>query len=89
MEKARVTPSQPIARKQLLRRVHFDLVGLPPTPEEIAAFVAGGSTDALKNAVGKLLARPAYGERWGRHWLDIVRYAESNGYEFDAFRPGA
>lgn len=88
-EKAKVIPSKPIAREQLLRRATFDLTGLPPTPEETAAFLADSSPDALASVVNKLLAKPAYGERWGRHWLDIVRYAESNGYEFDAFRPGA
>ena len=88
-EAAKVTASKPIAREQLLRRATFDLTGLPPTPEEIAAFVADASPEALAKVVNKLLAKPAYGERWGRHWLDIVRYAESNGYEFDAFRPGA
>ncbi len=89
LEAAGVTPSQPVAREQLLRRATFDLVGLPPTPEETAAFLADSSPQALATVVNQLLARPAYGERWGRHWLDVVRYAESNGYEFDAFRPGA
>ncbi len=88
-EAAKLTPSVSISREQLLRRVTFDLTGLPPTPEETAAFLADTSSGALSAVVSKLLARPAYGERWGRHWLDIVRYAESNGYEFDAFRPGA
>ncbi len=88
-EAAKLTPSQPIPREQLLRRVTFDLTGLPPTPEETAAFLADTSSGALSAVVNKLLARPAYGERWGRHWLDVVRYAESNGYEFDGFRPGA
>ena len=88
-EAAKVTASKPVAREQLLRRATFDLTGLPPTPEEIAAFAADSSPNALASVVNKLLAKSAYGERWGRHWLDIVRYAESNGYEFDAFRPGA
>jgi len=111
-EAAKVTPSKPIGREQLLRRATFDLTGLPPTPEQLAAFErdfslshsptftpAGGAggkvsrreseSTALTRVVDQLLASPAYGERWGRHWLDIVRYAESNGYEFDAFRPGA
>jgi hypothetical protein len=89
MEAAKVTPSKPASREQLLRRATFDLTGLPPTPEELAAFAADNSPTALTSVVSKLLAKSAYGERWGRHWLDIVRYAESNGYEFDAFRPGA
>ena len=88
-EAAKVTASQPIAREQLLRRATFDLTGLPPTVEEVAAFVADSSPNALASVVNKLLAKPAYGERWGRHWLDVVRFAESNGYEFDGFRPGA
>ena len=89
MEAAKITPSKPVSREQLLRRATFDLTGLPPTPEETAAFLADASPDALASVVSKLLAKSAYGERWGRHWLDVVRYAESNGYEFDAFRPGA
>ena len=88
-EQAKVTPSKPIAREQLLRRATFDLTGLPPTPEEVAAFGADSSPNALASVVNKLLAKSAYGERWGRHWLDVVRFAESNGYEFDGFRPGA
>ena len=63
----------------LIRRVTFDLTGLPPTPEEIDAFLADSSTDALEKVVDRLLASPAYGERWGRHWLDIARYGESTG----------
>ncbi len=88
-EKAGLTPSKPIAPEQLLRRATFDLTGLPPTPEEVAAFVADSSPNALASVVNKLLAKSAYGERWGRHWLDVVRFAESGGYEFDGFRPGA
>ena len=88
-EAAKVTASKPVAREQLLRRATFDLTGLPPTPEEIAAFAADSSPNALSSVVNKLLAKSTYGERWGRHWLDVVRFAESNGYEFDAFRPGA
>ena len=89
LEAAKVTPSKPATPEQLLRRATFDLTGLPPTAEEIAAFAADSSPTALASVVNKLLAKSAYGERWGRHWLDVVRYAESNGYEFDAFRPGA
>jgi Protein of unknown function (DUF1553)/Protein of unknown function (DUF1549)/Planctomycete cytochrome C len=88
-EKAGVTPSRPIGREQLLRRVTFDLTGLPPKPEEVAAFAADTSPQALASVVNAALAKSAYGERWGRHWLDIVRFAESGGYEFDGFRPGA
>ncbi|MBM3872050.1 MAG: DUF1549 domain-containing protein, partial [Verrucomicrobia bacterium] len=89
LETAKLTPSKPATHEQLLRRATFDLTGLPPTPEETAAFLADPSPNALATVVDQLLSRSAYGERWGRHWLDIVRYAESNGYEFDAFRPGA
>lgn len=71
----------------LLRRVHFDLVGLPPTPEEQAAFLRDHSVEALDRVVDELLARPQYGERWARHWLDLARYAESNGFERDAAKP--
>ena len=88
-EAAKVTASKPISPEQLLRRATFDLTGLPPTAEEVAAFAADSSPNALSSVVLKLLAKPAYGERWGRHWLDVVRFAESNGYEFDGFRPGA
>jgi len=89
LETAKLTPSKPATHEQLLRRATFDLTGLPPTPEETAAFLADPSPNAFATVVDQLLSRSAYGERWGRHWLDIVRYAESNGYEFDAFRPGA
>ena len=88
-EKAGVTPANPLAPEQLLRRASFDLTGLPPTAEEVAAFVADSSPTALASVVNQLLAKSTYGERWGRHWLDVVRYAESGGYEFDGFRPGA
>jgi hypothetical protein len=67
----------------------FDLTGLPPTPDEIVAFVTDTSANAYEKQVERLLASPRYGERWGRHWLDVVRYAESEGFEYDRFRPGA
>ena len=88
-EKAGVTASPALPREQLLRRATFDLTGLPPTPEETAAFLADTSAQPLAAVVSKLLAKSTYGERWGRHWLDVVRFAESGGYEFDGFRPGA
>ena len=69
--------------RELLRRLHIDLVGLPPTPEEIAAFERDPSPEAWSRRVEALLASPRYGERWGRHWLDVVRFAQSNGYERD------
>jgi hypothetical protein len=76
-------------RRTLVRRVTFDLTGLPPTPAEVEAFVADRSPDAYEKLVDRLLASPHYGERWGQHWLDVVRFAESNGYELDGERPQA
>jgi mono/diheme cytochrome c family protein len=67
-------------RHTLIRRVSFDLLGLPPTPEEVEQFVADGSPDAYERLIDRLLASPHYGERWGRHWLDVVGYADSDGY---------
>ena len=89
LERKGLSPSAPTDRRTLLRRVTFDLTGLPPTPDQIATFVADKSPDAYEKVVDKLLASPQYGERWGRHWLDVARYAESNGYEFDEHRPDA
>ncbi len=76
-------------RPTLLRRVTFDLTGLPPTPTELDAFLKDESPGAYQRAVERLLASPHYGEHWARHWLDVVRYAESNGYEGDRVRPHA
>ncbi len=72
--------------EQLIRRVTFDLIGLPPTPEEIDAFVNNSSANAYEVLVDRLLASPHYGERWGRHWLDLARFAETDGFEHDAVR---
>jgi hypothetical protein len=82
-------PAAPAEKRTLLRRVHFDLTGLPPTPPQINAFLADNSPDALAKVIDELLKSPAYGERWGRHWLDLVRYAESRGHEFDYNSPNA
>lgn len=82
-------PSAPADPATLLRRVYFDLTGLPPSPEETAAFVRDHSENAYRRVIDKLLASPHYGERWGRHWLDLARYADSGGYEFDVDRPHA
>ncbi len=82
-------PAAPADRATLLRRVSFDLVGLPPTPEEVTDFVSDRSPDAFEKVVDRLLASPHFGERWGRHWLDLVRYAESRGHEFDYPLPNA
>ncbi len=68
-------------RRTLIRRATYDLIGLPPTPEEVDAFVQDESPDAFAKVVDRLLASPHYGERWGRHWLDVVRFGESNGFE--------
>jgi hypothetical protein len=76
-------------RRTLLRRLALDLTGLPPTPEEIDAFVSDLSPDAYEKQVERLLASPHHGERWGRHWLDVARYADSEGYESDHVRPYA
>jgi hypothetical protein len=82
-------PAAPATREHLIRRATFDLTGLPPTPEAVAAFVADRAPDAWAKVVDRLLASPQYGERWGRHWLDLVRYADTNGFEFDEPRPDA
>src|SRR5436305_577117 len=77
------------SRETLIRRVSLDLIGLPPTPQEIDAFVADPSSDAYEKLVDRLLASPRYGERWARHWLDLARYAESEGFKADETRPNA
>jgi Protein of unknown function (DUF1549)/Protein of unknown function (DUF1553) len=82
-------PSPPIDRTRLIRRVTLDLTGLPPTPGEVQSFVSDQSPDAYQKLVERLLASPHYGERWALKWLDIVRYADSNGFELDADRPHA
>jgi hypothetical protein len=89
LEKASLRPAPPADRRTLLRRVYFDLIGLPPSPQEQRAFFDDNSPDAFARVVDDLLARPQYGERWGRHWLDVARYAETNGYERDGAKPSA
>jgi mono/diheme cytochrome c family protein len=85
-----LTPAAPATRQRLIRRVTFDLTGLPPTPEDVEAFVAAADPEAAyETLVDRLLASPRYGERWGQHWLDVARYADSAGYESDADRPTA
>ena len=76
-------------RRTLIRRLGFDLIGLAPTPAEIDAFERDSRPDAYERLVERLLASPQYGERWGRHWLDVVRFAESHGYEMNTLRPTA
>ena len=83
LEAAGLAPAPDAEKRTLLRRVTFDLIGLPPTPGETAAFLADESPEAFSRVVDRLLASPHYGERWGRHWLDLVRYAETCGHEFD------
>jgi len=82
-------PAPPAGKPALIRRVTFDLTGLPPTPEEVDAFLADRSPNAYAALVDRLLASPRYGERWARHWLDVVRYADSSGYSNDFERPNA
>ncbi len=79
LESRGLSPVGDAARPRLLRRVTFDLIGLPPSPEEFDAFVGDASPDALAKVVDRLLASPRFGERWGRHWLDVARFAESSG----------
>ncbi len=86
LEAKGLAPSAEASRRTLVRRLYFDLTGLPPTPEEVEAFVADRRADAYERLVDRLLAAPAYGERWGRHWLDVARYADTRGYVFTAER---
>ncbi len=83
LESKGLKPGLPADRRTLLRRATFDLTGLPPTPEEIAAFDGDTSPDAFDKVIERLLTSPAYGERWGRHWLDVVRYADTAGDNSD------
>ncbi len=89
LKKAGLRPAPPASKATLIRRVTYDLTGLPPTPEEVDAFLKDESPKAWENLVERLLASPRYGEQWGRHWLDVVRFAESDGYEYDMHRPDA
>src|SRR5262245_15309653 len=86
---AGLTPASASTRSQLLRRVTFDVIGLPPTPHEVNAFERDNLPGAWERVIDRLLSSPHYGERWGRHWLDLARYAESNGFEHDEIRPDA
>jgi hypothetical protein len=88
LEKEGLAPSPEADKSALLRRVSLDLTGLPPTPEEQAAFLADSSPNAYEKQVDRLLASPRYGERWAALWLDLARYADSKGYEADRARPG-
>ncbi|MBL8822267.1 MAG: DUF1549 domain-containing protein [Planctomycetia bacterium] len=89
LESRGLSPSAEADRRTYIRRVTFDITGLPPTPSEIDAFVRDTSDQAYETLVDRLLASPRYGERWGRHWLDVVRFAESHGYETNELRRNA
>ncbi|HZN66248.1 MAG TPA: DUF1549 and DUF1553 domain-containing protein [Tepidisphaeraceae bacterium] len=84
-----LSPSPQADRRTLIRRLWFDLLGLPPTPADVKSFVEDASPDAYEKFVDRLLASPHYGERWGRHWLDVVHYGETHGYDKDKPRPNA
>jgi hypothetical protein len=89
LEAERLHPAPEADRVTLIRRLAHDLTGLPPTPEEVDAFLADREAGAYERLVDRLLASPAYGEHWARHWLDLVRYGETNGYERDSAKPMA
>ncbi len=89
LEQAKLAPARPAERRTWLRRITFDLTGLPPTVEESNAFLSDNREGACERVVDRLLAAPRFGERWGRHWLDLVRYGETRGHEFDPVLPNA
>jgi len=89
LEAKQLHPAPEASKRALLRRVYFDLIGLPPTPDEMKAFESDPDPAAYETVVDKLLASPRYGERWGRHWLDLARFAESDGFAIDGERPNA
>jgi hypothetical protein len=89
LEKQQLRPRPEADPATLLRRLSFDLMGLPPTPLELDSFLADRSPTAYETVVDRLLASPGYGERWAQHWLDLARYADSDGFEFDQARPDA
>lgn len=89
LEKEGLSSAPEADRATLIRRVTFDLIGLPPAPAEVEAFVKDTAPDAYEKLVERLLASPHYGEKWGRHWLDVVRYSETEGFEYDRHRSGA
>lgn len=89
LKKEQLRPAPPASKRELIRRVYFDLTGLPPSPAEVDTFVRDTSPNAYEKLVDKLLASPHYGEKWGQHWLDVVRFAESDGFEYDTHRKDA
>lgn len=86
LQHRQLSPSPVAPRGVLLRRLYFDLIGLPPTPEDVQSFLSDARPDAVERVIDRLLASPHYGERWGRHWLDQARYADTNGYTVDSDR---
>jgi hypothetical protein len=89
LEEKHLAPSKPVDKVALIRRVTYDLTGLPPTPADVEAFLKDGSPQAYEKVVDRLLASPQYGERWASKWLDLARYADTNGFELDLDRPDA
>jgi mono/diheme cytochrome c family protein len=89
LEASGLAHAGPAAKTALIRRAYYDLTGLAPTPQEVDAFVADNSADAYERIIDRLLASPQYGEKWGRHWLDVVRFAETNSFERDGLKPNA
>ena len=89
LEEKGLRPNPPATKRELIRRVTYDVTGLPPTPQEVEAFAADPSPHAYEALVDRLLNSPHYGEQWGRHWLDLVRFAETNSYERDGDKPNA
>ncbi|MBI3876682.1 MAG: DUF1549 domain-containing protein, partial [Verrucomicrobia bacterium] len=89
LKEKKLAQSPEADRRTLIRRLCFDVIGLPPTPEEVEAFVADRDANAYENLVERLLDSPHFGERWARHWLDVVRFAESHGFEMNRMRPNA
>jgi len=89
LERRQLKPAAPASKRQLIRRATFDLIGLPPTPEECAEFEQDAASDAFSKVVDRLLASPHYGERWARYWLDLARYADDQGNSFLSPAPTA
>src|SRR5207253_3578737 len=89
LQAAGIASSGAAERRVLVRRLSFDLIGLPPTPEEIADFLTDTAPDAYQRLVDRLLASPQYGERWARHWMDVAHFAETHGHDQDRIRPNA
>jgi hypothetical protein len=89
LEAKGLRPNPPASKRELIRRLFYDLTGLPPAPREVETFVADASPYAYQRLVDRLLESPHYGEKWGRHWLDLVRFAETNSYERDGAKPNA